>query len=124
MTANNQPITPEWLTDILHTHGALPQGKVTTIVQRGNGAFNSAVVHLSVTYSEDAPATAPRRLSLKRNIEADWGKKAGAHEVAFYKLVAPLAEHLPMIIHCYAAEYDEANGTSYILLEDVSETHA
>ncbi|MEO8971878.1 MAG: oxidoreductase family protein, partial [Ktedonobacteraceae bacterium] len=31
--------------------------------------------------------------------------------------------HLPMIIHCFAAEYDETDGTSYILLQDVSETH-
>src|ERR1017187_10104816 len=123
MTANNQLIIPEWLTDILQTHGALPQGKVTTIEQRGSDTFNSAVVHLSVAYSGDAPATAPRRLFLKRNIKAEWGKKAGAREVAFYKLVEPLAEHLPMLIHCYAAEYDEANGTSYILLQDVSETH-
>ncbi len=123
MTNNNRNITPEWLTDILYTHDSLPHGRVTAVEQRGNDAFNSAVVHLSVTYSEDAPATAPRKLFLKRNIEAEWGKRAGAREVAFYKLVGSLAEHLPMIIHCYAAGYDEVNGTSYILLEDVSETH-
>ncbi len=52
MTATNQPITPEWLTNILHVQGALPQGRVIAIEQRGNDAFNSAVVHLSVTYSE------------------------------------------------------------------------
>ena len=121
MTTHNQPITPEWLTDILHTHGTLPQGRVVAIEQRGNEAFNSAIVHLSVMYSEDAPITSPRRLFLKRNIEAEWGKRAGVREVSFYKLVAPLAEQLPMIIHCYAAEFDEANGTSYILLQDVSE---
>lgn len=123
MTTTNQPITPEWLTNILHTHGALPQGRVVAIAQRGNDAFNSAIVYLSVTYSEDAPPTAPRKLFLKRNIEAEWAKRAGAEEVAFYKLVAPFAEDLLMIIHCYAAEYDETNGTSYILLQDVSETH-
>jgi len=123
MTTTNQPITPEWLTEILHAHDALPQGRVVAITHRGNDAFNSAIVHLSITYSEDAPSTAPQRLFLKRNIEADWGKRAGAREVAFYKLVAPLAEQLPMIIHCYAAEYDKASGTSYILLRDVSETH-
>ncbi|HVB25673.1 MAG TPA: oxidoreductase family protein [Ktedonobacteraceae bacterium] len=123
MTTHSQSITPEWLTEILHAHGALPQGRVVAIEQRGNNAFNSAAAHLSVTYSEDAPETAPQRLFLKRNIEAEWGKRAGAREVSFYKLVAPLAEQLPMIIHCYAAEFDEANGTSYILLQDVSETH-
>ena len=124
MTLTTQPVTPEWLTDVLYTHGALSQGRVIAIEQRHNDAFNSAVVHLAVAYSENAPASAPRKLFLKRNVEAEWAKRAGAEEVAFYKLVAPFAEELPMIIHCYAAEYDEANGTSYILLQDVSETHA
>jgi hypothetical protein len=123
MTTNTQSITPEWLTAILHTHGALPQGRVVAVEQRGNDAFNSAIVHLSVAYSEDAPSTAPQQLFLKRNVEAEWAKRAGAEEVAFYKLVAPCAKDLPMIIHCYVAEYDEASGTSYILLQDVSETH-
>ena len=123
MTTTNQPITPEWLTEILHTHAVLPQGRVVAVEQRGNDAFNSAVLHLSVTYSEDAPITAPRRLFLKRNVEAEWAKRAGAEEVTFYKLIAPFAEDLPMIIHCYAAEYNEADGTSYILLQDVSATH-
>lgn len=72
MTTNIQSITPAWLTNVLHTHNALPQGQVVAIEQKGNDAFNSAIVHLAVSYSGDAPETAPRRLFLKRNIEAQF----------------------------------------------------
>ncbi len=103
MTTNTQSITPEWLTNVLHIHGALPQGHVVAIEQKGNDAFNSAIVHLTVSYSDDSPKTAPRQLFLKRNIGAEWAKKAGKREVNFYKLVTPFADELPMIIRCYAA---------------------
>jgi hypothetical protein len=121
--AGNEPVTAEWLTEALAEGGALPRGEVATVTPRANDAFNSAAVHLAVTYSPDAPAPAPRRLFLKRNIDAAWGRDAGKSEVAFYHLVATYQRGLPMIVPCYSAEYDPESGDSHCLLLDVSETH-
>ncbi len=127
MTTAHAPdaqITPDWLTSALREGGALPQGEVVAVSQRANDAFNSAAVHLEVTYSSDAPETAPRRLFLKRAIAADWALRAGAREVAFYQFVAPHRARLPMLVPCYAAAVDATSGHSFCLLGDVSETHA
>ncbi len=51
-------------------------------------------------------------------------KEAGAEEVKFYHLVSSLNESLPMIPPGFAAAYDKATGDSYILLKDLSNTHA
>jgi hypothetical protein len=62
-------MSPEWLTAVLRGAGALPRGAVRSVEWRANAAFNSATAHLLLTYSEDAPAQAPRGLLLKRNKE-------------------------------------------------------
>jgi hypothetical protein len=117
-------ITPEWLTTVLRVSGALPDGSVTAISVRDTSAFNSAASHLTVTYSADAPANAPRALFLKRNIPAAWAVEAGRVEVAFYRAMAPHATHLPMLIPIYAALVDETREASTLLMLDVSATHA
>jgi hypothetical protein len=119
----DEPITPAWLTPLLYRAGVLPQGAVVSIREEPNAAFNSRITHLSLSYSDDAPASAPRRLLLKRSLSAPWAIRAGAREVGFYRLVESLPARLPMIVPCYAAEYDEASGSSHILLQDVSATH-
>ncbi len=121
--ASTEPITAEWLTDTLRAAGALPRGEVVAVAPRANAAFNSAAAHLDVAYSPDAPASAPRRLFLKRNVDTAWGRAAGKSEVAFYRLAAPHQDQLPMLVPCYAAEHDPETGNSCLLLLDVSETH-
>lgn len=120
---SDAPVTPAWLTVALRQHGALPTGAVAHVTPRANTAFNSAALHLELAYTPDAPASAPTRLFLKRNIAAPWAAAAGAREVAFYHMIAPHAAHLPMIVPCFGAEADETTGQSYCLLLDVGETH-
>lgn len=117
-------ITAAELTAILREAGALPRGVVVGVAVRANAAFNSAVAHLTVAYSPDAPPDAPTALLLKRNLEADWAVRDGATEVAFYRLVAPLAARLPMLLRAVVAAHDPASGDSLLLLPDLSATHA
>lgn len=122
--AATDPITPEWLTDALRAAGALPSGGVVACERRANAAFNSAALHLTLTYSADAPAEAPRALFLKRNIESAWAVEAGRDEALFYQAMEAHRDRLPMLIPCYAALVDEVRGASTLLLADVSATHA
>lgn len=117
-------ITPAWLTNILHQAGALPQGEVIAVEERQSDAFNSQLAFLQVAYSADTLPALPTRFVLKRNIDADWAIEAGAEEVKFYKLVTSLPDHPPVLPPCYAAAYDEASGSSYLLLADLSASHA
>ena len=124
MIAGSATITASWLTRVLRDAATLPTGQVSSVVERPNAAaFNSIITHTTVTYSADAPADAPRRLLLKRNLNAAWAIRDAEHEVAFYQLVAPFAHSLPMLVRCYGAVFDAARSASYILLDDLSETH-
>ncbi len=120
----HDPITLAWLTEALRDAGALPSGAVVASQTRANAAFNSAALHLTLTYSANAPADAPRGLFLKRNIESAWAIESGRDEVAFYQAMAPHRARLPMLIRAYAALVDEARSASTLLLLDVSATHA
>ena len=117
------PVTPEWLTMVLHPSGVLGQGAVQTLEWESTGAFNSATVRLRVQYAANVPAEAPTQLILKRNIADEWARIAGVEEVRFYTLIASLADHPSVTSRCYAAAYDETSGESYLLLQDLSSTH-
>lgn len=116
-------LSPEWLTQTLQQAGVLPQGYVATVQERKNAAFNSHMLHLTLSYSEDAPSTAPRFLVYKTNLQTQWAKEAGRAEVAFYRQVGALPDHPRITVPCYAAEYDPSTGDSYLLLLDFSDTH-
>ncbi len=108
----------EWLTGALRRSNTLPNGEVTGIVQRDNAAFNSQVSHLALSYSVDAPETAPARLLLKLKNDHN-----GKQEAAFYRMAHAAEPLLHMLVRCYGVDYSEQTGNSYLLLEDVSETH-
>src|SRR5258708_14305482 len=74
-------ITPAWLTDVLHKQGALPFGQVIRVAHQTNQTFTASVSYLNVTYSEDAPDSAPRALVLK--------SRKRRIEVEFYCHIAP-----------------------------------
>lgn len=118
------PITPAWLTEVLHASGALMRGEVRAVASQPTSAFNSYTSHLRLRYSDDAAPTLPANMILKRNIPEAWGVEAGAQEVAFYQLVATLPISPPGIVPCYAAAYDSTSGNSYLLLHDLSATHS
>jgi hypothetical protein len=61
---------------------------------------------------------------LKRNGQEDWAVEAGIEEVRFYRLVAALNPPAPAIVPCYAAAHDPGSGDSYLLLQDLSESHS
>jgi hypothetical protein len=118
------PITPAWLTTVLGEGGLLGGAEVLSATSLETGAFNSATSRLQLRYSAGASPDLPAQLILKRNISEPWAIEAGAAEVAFYQLVAALDPPPPAIVPCYAAAYDPASGNSYLLLLDLSETHA
>jgi hypothetical protein len=114
-------ITPAWLTTRLQGAGILRESETVLSVRSKTNeeAFNSTIIHLDLTYSSSVSATVPRQMVLKLN-----SGENGELEVWFYQLAAPFADQLPMLLSCYDAVYDAANGCSHILLKDVSATHA
>ncbi|GCE07036.1 phosphotransferase [Dictyobacter aurantiacus] len=114
-----EQISARWLTDVLRQSGVLPQGEVISFEQRDTGAFNSQTHRLVLRYSSEAPPTAPGHVVIKRNAHQD-----GFDEVTFYNCVAQLPDHPNVTIPCYAAARDKDSGDSYLLFEDLSETHA
>jgi hypothetical protein len=119
-----EPITPAWLTAVLRESGFLAHGEVLTVATEQTGAFNSRTSHLHLSYSVEAAPGLATRMILKRNIPEPWGVDAGIEEVKFYRLMASLEDAPPAIVPCYAAAYDSVSGDSYLLLHDLSETHA
>lgn len=122
--AGDDPVTAIWLTAVLRDASALTHGDIISVAERPNTtAFNSIITHLTLTYSLDATADAPTRLLLKRNLSAAWAVKDAEREVTFYRTTMPFAHHLPMLVRCYGAAFDAEQGTSYLLLDDLSVTH-
>ena len=121
---SSDPLTPAWLTRVLRAAGRLPQGEVAALTTRPSDAFNSRVHFLHVDYAPAQPPDLPLDFVLKQNGDAQWSKEAGAAEVKFYQLAATLPHHPSITVPCYAAAYDEASGDSYLLLQDLSATHA
>lgn len=129
-------VTPEWLTDVLYREGVLMSGSVIDIERHQNPAFNSHTLHIKPVYTTEATSggqSVPARLLLKCSLDAEWAKRAGAKEVAFYQTVQSLPDHPPVIVRCYDAVHDgeyyttqELNkcwGKSHLLLDDLSESH-
>ena len=66
LITSTQQVTPEYLTDLLRRGGFLDRGKVGSIeVKLTKTLYVSTVSRLEVTYTGDAPESAPRKLFLK-----------------------------------------------------------
>src|SRR5262245_50612446 len=118
------PVTPVWLTAALRAAGLLTEGEVLGVTATETGAFNSHTRRLRLEYSQTATSELPTSLILKRNTQEPWAIEAGAEEVKFYLVAASLHPSPPALPPCYAAAYDPASRNSYLLLQDLSETHA
>jgi hypothetical protein len=119
-----EPLTPAWLTTVLRATGLLTDGEVLSVTINETGAFNSHTLRLEVQYSGTPTTGLATNLILKRNTQEPWAIEAGAEEVKFYQLAAALRPAPPALVPCYAAAHDPASGNSYLLLQDLSATHA
>lgn len=111
-------VTADVLTEVLKHAGALPKGYVTAIETRSKAAFNSAIAHLNVTYSNDAPSSAPQAFVLK--LDAD---SHGQSESSFYRLAQNAGIDTSVLVPCFSAVYRPETGNSHLLRLDVSSTH-
>jgi thiamine kinase-like enzyme len=115
-----EQVTPEWLTQVLHENGYLPEGSVTAVRPRTSRSGFSTIVLLELCYSENAPSCAPARMILK--LAGAGSLSTGKEEVEFYTQIAPAMPD-PPVLRCYEATHSEEAGRSHLLLEDLSETH-
>ena len=113
-------LTTTWLTDVLRDKGVLDCGHVTDVTEASTNHQASLNYFLNVSYSADAPVSAPKTLFLK--LSRPERLPLTASEVEYYtKIVAQTPLKITPI--CYSAEYDSEKGAYHILLEDVSATH-
>lgn len=113
-----QQISPALLTDLLRAGQHLAQGQVTAITQHTARPFGSVISVLTLTYSSDAPASAPRQLCLKYDPP---GSAARDREVHFYRSVAPHVS-VPCLVPCYSAVFAPQTGAYHLLLRYIPET--
>lgn len=124
MIASPEQATPAWLTNVLRKAGVLPTGSVLAVDLQPTGVFNSATRRLHLTYTKNAPETAPHALILKCSNGTAWGYQANREEVRFYQLIATLPNYPSLMVPCYGANYDPDSEASYLLLLDLSSTHS
>lgn len=121
-------VSPEWLTKVLQKKGFLDQGKVTAVQKqplRATISITSRLARFAVSYSEDAPKSAPSRLFLKiakPDFDAALSSRVWKNEVDFYTTIVD-AMNTPAIVRCYDAVYAPETGKAHLLIEDVSDTH-
>lgn len=101
-------VTADWLGKVLGS-------QISKLFSRENLAFNSSVAHLEVEYSSN-PRGLPNRVLVKINKDHD-----GQNEIQFYRFTEGM--QLSMIPRRLGMGYDSESGLSYLLLEDISETH-
>ena len=118
--------TPDWLTRVLAAGGCLPQGKVVDVRASATSSFTSTIGRLGLTYSDDAPPTAPSHLFLKMSNPNSGQRVVGSDqwrwEVQFHTELAPAMDD-PPVVPCYDAVFSEETGAAHLLFLDVSDTH-
>ena len=115
-------ITPEWLTRVLVSSGALARGAVKTIEIDAHKRELSTSHRLRIAYSEDAQGLMPERLFLK-TVDADQDEEFfGSSEVDYY-----LRDYVGLacapLLGCYDGSYSAERRRYYLLLDDVSDSH-
>ncbi len=113
-------VSPEWLTRVLQKRGFLNQGKVTAVHKqplRATISLTSGLARFAVSYSDDAPKSAPLRLFLKiakLDFDAALSARMWKNEVDFYTTVVA-AMSAPATVRCYAAVYAPETGKAHLL---------
>jgi len=120
-------LSAECLTETLRSQGHLPQGEVVAVEQTGvTNSYVATHARLTLTYSPDAPKNAPARLFAKLSQEHP---TLGPKEAIFYsQVVQRMAETTPAsslpFVRCFAHGHAPESLAAFLLLEDVSESHA
>ena len=128
MIASPEDATPEWLSGVLRESRLeqLPEILDVRILLTRKLAY-STVARLKVEYSDshgtlDAPVH--MFLKLSRETRSDSHTRGiGEKEVEFCRNLAPEMS-CPPLIRCYDAAFSAETGRSYILLDDLFETHS
>ncbi len=124
---NPDAVNAEWLTEALRQSGCLTQGHVIRVRVTSESSYTSTIARLTLTFSGNAPSTAPVRLLLKLSRSDSEqqvvGHKQRQSEVEFHNKVAVVIPS-PPIVRCYQASFCKETGASHLLFDDVSETHS
>lgn len=118
-----EQVTAEWLTSVLAASGALTHGAVAS-VEWGKGQGNwSTSATLTLTYTDEARGSLPRRLFLKMvDTDIGDGEFFGESEVTYYTRDYVDVKNAPLL-RCYDGAYSEKLNRYHLLLDDVSESH-
>ena len=123
---STEEVTPEWLTRALRQAGFLDRGKVMSVgCKKTTSMIVSFCLRLQPVYSADATPGAPRQIFLKFSrpeLTEQFWTSHNENEVIFYNRVLSLMPDAPCI-RCYGARYCPTTGASYVLLEDIADTH-
>jgi Phosphotransferase enzyme family len=119
-------VTPAWLTEVLHTSGALQSGRVTSVdlaPLSGGIALMSHMTRLLLVYDVDDPG-APESLIAKFP-PADPESRAVGLEMGFFEgesgFYGQLAERTGIRApRCYFSHFEPGSGRFVTLLEDLS----
>ncbi|MEO8192920.1 MAG: aminoglycoside phosphotransferase family protein [Gemmatimonadales bacterium] len=116
-------VSPEVLSRLLHSSGALPAGTVTAIdIDREVETPVSRLAFVTATYSSDSPPGLPHQLVVKSPIVSSILPDAGARELEFYRRLAPTIGS-PPLARCLAT-VDAGNGApETLVLQDLRATH-
>jgi thiamine kinase-like enzyme len=120
---NEEQITPGWLTKRLWQNGHLTRGEVSKLSLNYFKTIFSHIYRLEPTYSTDAVPALPSKLLLKIPFpDNDTSLKMGKDEVAVYQAITRAMSN-PPTVRCFDAVYLPESRGSYLLLEDLSDTH-
>ena len=114
-------ISPEWLTELLHSKGYLTQGHVIELFGTQKESITAFVGQITVEYSEDASPNAPRKLFLKTGHSKEPENDDWEGEVFFYNHISQ--DCSSVAIPCYHAAYARNPARFHILLEDLTTSH-
>jgi aminoglycoside phosphotransferase (APT) family kinase protein len=126
MITNPEAVTAEWLTEVFRKGGSLPRGHVESVHVVSESSYSSTIGRLMLTWSDDAPPAMPTRLFLKICQSGLDDRVVGnvrrQNEVRFHNEVAARMSD-PPIARCHWAVYDGKTGVSYLIFDDVAESH-
>lgn len=119
-------VTPKWLTATLSKNGHLLCGKVVKVkAELWKTTELSNIVRVIVRYSVESQPSLPTRFLLKYGKPGISSKRAmllRQKENEFYTVVVHAMPSSPAP-KCYDSAYFPQSGKSYLLLEDLSQTH-
>ena len=110
---NLDQINVKAVSRLFQEKGILTRGVITGIQTSVTSSFTAKIVRLVLSYSDEAPSSAPVRLFLKMSrpgpAAGPVGCKQRKWEVQFHRDIAPLMQS-PPLVPCYDAVFTDRNG--------------